>query len=399
MGDPDTLFKCCTKLKKTDNYFCIECCNIFHKSCTERTEFRIIERHKILCSKKCCDKFNEITDGQQKNSQSKKSRKHTQDFTDDVSDTEQGFLQQIKNKCQEISELNKEISSLNSENLKLTKEIRAITSQYKESSDKLSELDEMSRNMIHTIRTLEEENERCNEELCKLREASSGMGLDSARCESIAGKRNNDNTATKPQLLVIGARDSVIGCGKLLKKYSNSKYDINSQYKTGVMFDQIVEDALEFSRNFTKRDFVIVFVGCENAIRGKSILRDQVDKLILISKNSNLIVIGSSFACDRKVLNNFIYKDNITAQRSIQNDANHSMYLSINNFMQTYERSSDGKPSYASKVLLCKFLCSQLPYAQNSGSVLNLESNTRRVNRSAQSENNAFLVKQSTNFL
>ena len=54
----DTKYKCCKK--ELNSYCCINCSNIFHKSCSSRkSDLIFIEGHRINCSKLCAEKNND----------------------------------------------------------------------------------------------------------------------------------------------------------------------------------------------------------------------------------------------------------------------------------------------------------------------------------------------------
>lgn len=312
-----------------------------------------------------------------------------------MADAENNLRLQLKEKCDVISTLNKKISSINSDNLKLKDKLSSMANEYDRIKNELSDLSKLNRNMVDTIRMLEGENQRCSDELCHLRKTRLlAETTNDPDYENVLVKTRIVNVTRKPQLLVIGGKDSIIGCGNLFKKYSNSKYDVNCQYKVGVLFNDIVSDCLKFSRSFNKNDFVILFLGCTNALRGKLIEKQHAEKLLSISRITNLVVTGSSFACNRKVLSSLIYRDNMTVQSVIHNEVGHSAYFSIDSFMRASERSFNGEPSYVGKMLLCRFLCAQLLCASLTNTV-EFQSNIDDVGN-VQSESGVFLEQTTT---
>lgn len=157
-------YSCCRN-KELNNYCCIICHNIYHKSCMERKkEAVIIEKHKIYCGKKCAEKdesddiktLKELIDELQKEIIEKdayinKQKRNHVVFEQDAMEIEEqykneidkyrstvGHLQQIINK--EV-EKNSEISKRNEEaksNAHATKlELENLIFQNKEFKNKL----------------------------------------------------------------------------------------------------------------------------------------------------------------------------------------------------------------------------------------------------------------------
>jgi len=436
MTSTDTLFKCCSKSKKTENYFCIECCNIFHKSCTEKLTFQIIDRHKILCSKKCNEKYtlkddlidnlkanvNKLTQEKvtaledisnqhqlelsnlqseiealnqkirDKDLQLKRERTRTQDFTDDVFEAENKFVQQLKQKSDIILELNKEMTDIKTDNKKLTLEISSVKFEYETTKNQLSELNQLNRNMVDSIRMLEHDISRYTDEISKLkneiqkndslqREKACGCTVASISEKNKYVKKQKVHTEKNPQILIVGDQKSVVGCASLFKMFNEKKCDINCQFRKKPLFSEIVTETVLYSRHLTRNDYIVVFIGCENALRGISIKQTEIEELLTVSNRTNLFVVGPPFADDRSVLNRLISDNNKLVSECVRQDSNSAMFLHLDSFMHEFERSTYAEPSYNGKRLVCKFICSRM-YC------LGLEKNSA-VNREDASDNSS----------
>lgn len=126
----------------------------------------------------------------------------------------------------------------------------------------------------------------------------------------------------KPQLLLIGNKTELRGLPMLFKRKSLSKFDINGQYsERPLMMEEIVKINAKLSLEFTKDDHVVLFTGSHNAIKGKLPSEQFLKNLIDHYKNTNLLIVGSSYVTNRKILNMFLYKINIMIKTFLHNNA------------------------------------------------------------------------------
>lgn len=166
-------FKCC-KNKELNYYCCIACNEIFHKSCGDRRkEIKIIENHKVLCSNECIEKnrndelqkrrleeLNDIMDNQNKCLKDRdhelmilkdnydeevkekneiiamlekdinerqihleKERKFRKSLEYDAEESEQGYMQMIKNQSIKIAKMEDDLTYVNERNRSLEDKI------------------------------------------------------------------------------------------------------------------------------------------------------------------------------------------------------------------------------------------------------------------------------------
>lgn len=126
----------------------------------------------------------------------------------------------------------------------------------------------------------------------------------------------------------------------MLRYNLNLRYDTNSQYKPRILFQEIVKLALHYCKTMTSRDYLIVFMGNENALRGLKITTNEINTLLTVAEKTNLIVVGFSFAYDRRVLNGLIY-NNYQLIKDFLNEPNcakSANYISLDCFMHVSER-------------------------------------------------------------
>nr|CAI5821210.1 unnamed protein product [Callosobruchus analis] len=141
-------FKCCNK--DFSHYLCIECMGVFHKSCAARMRHvKGLTSYKIHCSRLCEQTY-------------EKKLKH-QETIDEVMESEIKYLEDFNQQKNIIKKLHDEIKSLNDNNNELKKQIDDHNAELVKGKRELEEMIDINRNMVSTIRLLEEESQRNNQ--------------------------------------------------------------------------------------------------------------------------------------------------------------------------------------------------------------------------------------------
>ena len=158
----------------------------------------------------------------------------------------------------------------------------------------------------------------------------------------------------------------------------------NCQYELKVSFSEIMDISVKCSKTLSKKDFLMIFVGAENARQGKKIYRESLDNLTMLSKRTNVIVIGPPYACDRTVLNGLIKDINVQIQKYIYFNLRECVFLTMNSFVHLEKRSRLGNPSYSGKKLLSSYLCDHIfhGFEASDGD----DQNTKSINYSVEAE-------------
>lgn len=127
------------------------------------------------------------------------------------------------------------------------------------------------------------------------------------------GKRH----PSKPQLILL----TNLKLGELMnfKEYTNHTFDINMQYIHKGCFDDLVVHTENYVHRLNSQDALVMLLGPENAITGKGINLDRLQKLIMNTKQTNVFISACPLSGNRSVLNNFIQKINSEIKQSVDN--------------------------------------------------------------------------------
>lgn len=183
-------FKCCPTKPSTKDLkylFCIVCFHVFHKSCAERSAFRRLEQHKIICSKACGD---EVRDRDKLGSQLSSLESIIEGLKNEMAMKDSTYEKMDLDYQNEIESLRKKIDFLGNElklkdnflkrversSQKLNDEAEAIEEScnmkmgelHKTIEDlrkRLTHLREVNENLERTLRTFEEEKRKQIDEL------------------------------------------------------------------------------------------------------------------------------------------------------------------------------------------------------------------------------------------
>lgn len=183
----DNRFKCCKKV--TANYVCVGCLEFFHPSCSARREgFVRLSAHKVYCSEGCQLRH---SGGEEERKTMERRivelmgvikerdlyiarlKRQSKDFESSVCEVDEMRETESREQADTIAHLRDELKRAEAGRLALAGEVDSGRRCLQESRDRVVELEALSKNMISTIRTLEQDNEACAGELRALK---SGTG-------------------------------------------------------------------------------------------------------------------------------------------------------------------------------------------------------------------------------
>lgn len=334
----DRSLKCC-KNKEFSNFCCISCMGIFHPSCMERNKDVLrLGGYRIYCSAQCqlkaeadeqCDtkRLEEIDDLKkelnvlrkelsEKDIFIKRLKRRSQVFADEVSEAEDKLNAQLTEQSNRIAELTTEITRLNRIKSELITKIESDES-VTQLNNNIRDLTDTNRQMITSISVLEEENAAYFAEIKQLKQQLDTIERNSKAAKNPPVFENLINISTqkicKPQILLVGDKN-VRGLLSIFKRLTEKKYDINCQMYDNVLFEDRIKACGELIKNFTKNDFVVLFTGVLDAVKGKSIKSASLLRLLEVSCGTNLFVCGPPLQTNRPILNRIIQQNDFQLQ-------------------------------------------------------------------------------------
>ena len=180
----DKVFKCCGS-REFKNYCCIQCLNIFHPSCLERTSgWIVIGGYKIYCSSECQERhIDEESSKQRLNSEidrlenvltqkdttMARLKRRTKDFEDDVFENDDQNNLLIREQDAKIKGLDSELRVKKSKVEALQSELQNLGADLIRISGENKELRALKLDMLQTAKGLKSENCILNEENTELR--------------------------------------------------------------------------------------------------------------------------------------------------------------------------------------------------------------------------------------
>ena len=225
-------------------------------------------------------------------------------------------------------------------NLTLAKELDELKNKNNDLKKQLEDLNEIKQNCLTSINTLnaeievyaydlkesKNENVQLKEKLLALRNSISANSAVAAS-KSIKTTANtqtvealNSDSLKSPlrlcnegglptrrkQLLVMGGNNAK-GTGTLFKNITNKTFDINCQSDDRFKLSELICECSRLCKDFNRDDYVFVFIPNFDAIIGRSITKEEMDRLARETSHTNLIVIGCGYHSNRPVLNSFIH--------------------------------------------------------------------------------------------
>lgn len=262
-------FKCCRK--DFTNYICIVCLSPFHPSCLERKSSVIkLGRYRVYCSEHCQgeDQAREEREGKlieelkraetgsrEKDAFIERLKKNSRDFEDDVVAVEGKYAEELMRHKNMAVNLKRELDGLRLENDRWQREFGEKEQLVERLERDISELTVLNRDMISTIRTLEEVNEmhlsECNrlrvsmltstETLTEENRACTDE-LRQIKCDSFSSK-NSNKTYKKLSLMPVVTWES----GGLNKSKVGQSHSVEAVLDAGVDLEKggCIGDAAE----------------------------------------------------------------------------------------------------------------------------------------------------------
>lgn len=234
--------------------------------------------------------------------------------------------------------INRNIADAHERNITLAKDLDELKSKYTTSKQQLEDLNEIKQNCLTTIETLnaeievyvndlkvsKNENVHLREKLSALRGSNActnqtltsikttastqtmkTMDVDCSKSPSVIPSGVSPQTKKK-QLLIMGGNNAR-GTGTLLKNLTNKTFDTNCQFDDRFKLSELICECSKLCKKFNRDDYVLVFIPSFDAIIGRNITKDEMDRLARETSHTNLIVIGCGYHLNRPVLNSFIH--------------------------------------------------------------------------------------------
>lgn len=290
----------------------------------------------------------------------------TVDFEDEVFAVEENLQKEIKQQSLELEDHKTTIYNLKKENLVLTVKIQdllASAEEYKkavrELENELGNLSSVKNDMLQTIRTLTQDNEiymsdykesqqqlfLLKNSVVNIKDTSPSVSHVSTQCNLVKntvkdqeGQRDTytEKSSEQRKILIIGD-STIMDLYKALQKQANLEaYKIISIVEHNALLESITENICDLTKDFTKRDYVILSGGQRNALCGGSVDLTVFQSLTQMCEYRNLILFSVPLWGNRQILNKFIDQVNIKMYEFSQNQLrNKTHYLGLNSFLNS----------------------------------------------------------------
>lgn len=290
-----------------------------------------------------------------------KQRKLTQDFTDDVLFNEEKLLEDLKSRSEIISRLNRDLISMGEQHRQMEDELLELRKENHGLVLRLSDLDEISRQMVQSMRMLEADNLLYTGELHRLRNDQVGAGLRRHTTEELADSVFHDGASefpgTKDQDVVhlreeeqssadvtatTGIRLESSNHGRTIRDVSSdvkksaslvegekkkkerflilsdeqafglrsslgSKLDeflVQSIIKPGARFLDVIGNIVALTKNFTKNDYVLILAGSNDFFAGGCPSIGELHQRLKLCTHTNIILSAVPFSYRHRGENN-----------------------------------------------------------------------------------------------
>lgn len=175
----------------------------------------------------------------------------------------------------------------------------------------------------------------------------------------------NEKNHSKHQILILAEQNGG-DCGKIMKKATINNFDINCQFKPFAIFEDIVSEYNVLTKNFNKSDYVIIFVGANNAIKGKQISEKCLSDLLNYSKKTNLILVSAPYFNNRPVLNNLIFNENLKLYTFIRNINDSALFIDTNFILKNHCHDVKGVLKYCDKISIINYIANNAINRKNA---------------------------------
>lgn len=170
---------------------------------------------------------------------------------------------------------------------------------------------------------------------------------------------DNTNNVKSSKLLILGDSRAKNLSAAFLGKTTNELYNICSITKPNATLDDIIADAEKLTENFAEQDFLIVFGGSENAVKGTRVKNQSLDTLKRLSKRIKVIFISIPYCGNRVILNKLIYDVNSMIYHALDAELDNIFYVDINCILSVNELTTSGSYlKHSGKVKLVHYLSS-----------------------------------------
>lgn len=96
------------------------------------------------------------------------------------------------------------------------------------------------------------------------------------------------------------------------------KYQIQAIVKNGVKFNEIIAKIINLTRNYTKKDFVIIYGGKNDCAEYKNIDRINLLNILENMGHTNVIILSTPLWYRKNTINSFVYFNNHLLQESCE---------------------------------------------------------------------------------
>ena len=351
-------FKCCRK--DLNNFCCVFCHSILHKSCCDRKkDVTMIQDHKIYCSKICEEMsyevesynsdlhsvINKLKDEiEEKNKFIHKVKRNTKAFEDDVLETERSFIEEIDEKKKTIINLNNKVSQLIKEKIEKERNQTEEDENQKIYEKNIMEMEMIIEKMRKKIASLDNKNKIISEELDLLRgqinksnkieknKDDADLKLNNImdtiykqnavplNNQNQGNEKTNEETNiikeqkshmvnNKPKILIM-ADNNGKNCVNIFKNMYGSLVEVSCFYKPNALIEDVVTDCAKLTKTYNKNDHIIILAGVNNIIRGRNMKTAFLNNLLAGLNYTNVIIMGVPYVHRRDILNKLCYNFN-----------------------------------------------------------------------------------------
>lgn len=339
------VYKCC-KDKEFKSYVCVKCYNIYHKSCLNRMRNKkFLGGHKITC----CESESETNlledeieilkselsalnqDNTQKSSFIDRLKLENYNFIQEAVKNEEEMNNLINAQESEIKELKKYIDKMN-------KNSRIVSDEDKKTVGIQTE----TKKKVYAKEADKSYREKIPERQKKImKKTGTQLNINNH------GKTDSREVEKKNNILILGDSNST-DFASILRKMCNNEYSVTSFIKHNALLDHILEDVVNLTKDYGKKDYVVVIGGLMNMVKGVDVHDSVINILKQISLHTNIIILSIPLWKYRVVLNNLINKHNIKIVLELCINNESATFLNVNSVL-------NNKFFFVKKMLFMKY--------------------------------------------
>lgn len=147
-----------------------------------------------------------------------------------------------------------------------------------------------------------------------------------------------DNCHRKKQILLLSDSQGR-RCGEILKILFDKIYNTICITKANALMEDVVQDIVKLTKNFTKQDYVILLAGSNNASSKKFITKSFLQHLKNSLSHTNIIFIFTPFWKYHTDFNTTVLQNNLDIYASFRNSAT---FIDPNTFLSVEEFTRHG---------------------------------------------------------